>query len=210
MEPFWEAVYQDPEADDPFGEASAEVVEIGGSLPTGSRILDLGCGAGRNAIPLARLGHHVVAVDRSAAATAALRRRAGDLSIDIVTADLGSFALQGPYDLILAHGVLHLIPPEARDDLIGRMQRHTVEGGCNIVAVFTDRLPSPEDLAPFTVGLFREGEIFEFYDGWEAIDRQTYILEDEHPGGIRHRHPINKLVASKPAGGAHRAADRPG
>jgi SAM-dependent methyltransferase len=36
-----------------------------GRLPAGASVLDLGCGTGRIALPLARLGHSVVAVDES-------------------------------------------------------------------------------------------------------------------------------------------------
>jgi hypothetical protein len=50
----------------------------------------------------------------------------------------------------------------------------------------------------FMIGLFREGELFELYKGWRTVLRQSYVLEDEHPGSMKHRHPVNKLVAQKP------------
>ena len=43
----------------------------------GARILDAGCGTGRHALPLARVGYRVVAFDRSALLLAAGRRAAG-------------------------------------------------------------------------------------------------------------------------------------
>jgi hypothetical protein len=67
----------------------------------------------------------------------------------------------------------------------------------NIIAVFTDVLPAPEDLKPFQVGLFREHELFEQYRDWEILLARSYVFEDSHPGGIHHRHPINKLVARR-------------
>jgi hypothetical protein len=48
------------------------------------------------------------------------------------------------------------------------------------------------------LGLFREAELFERYDGWDIVLSKSYVLEDQHPGGSRHRHPINKIVARKP------------
>lgn len=66
------------------------------------------------------------------------------------------------------------------------------------MAVFTERLPPPPDLAPYMRGLFREEELLGCYDGW-VVDRwQAYTLDDDHPGGVHHRHPVNKIVAQKP------------
>ena len=107
------------------------------------------------------------------------------------------YTFERDYDLIVAHGSLHLIEREHWTRLIDKIKAHTRDGGYNVVAVFTDVIPPPVDLKDFHVGLFSEGELFEFYRDWEVLLRRSYILEDEHPGGIRHRHPINKVVARK-------------
>ena len=65
------------------------------------------------------------------------------------------------------------------------------------MAVFTDEIPPSEDMAPFTKGLFYEGELAELYSGWEIESAESYINEDKHPNGISHRHPINKIAAWK-------------
>ncbi len=46
--------------------ADAEFVDTALALQPGSKVLDLGCGVGRHAIPLAKLGHQVTGVDLSA------------------------------------------------------------------------------------------------------------------------------------------------
>jgi SAM-dependent methyltransferase len=51
--------------------------------PVPGRILDLGAGTGRLAIPLALLGYHVSAVEISQGMARVLSRRAGDLGLDI-------------------------------------------------------------------------------------------------------------------------------
>jgi ubiquinone/menaquinone biosynthesis C-methylase UbiE len=56
--------------------------------PDGGDVLDVPCGFGRHAVPLAREGYRVVGVDRSEALLAEARRRAGDAgSPTLVRAD---------------------------------------------------------------------------------------------------------------------------
>ena len=55
------------------------------SLPPGSRVLDLACGAGRHTRPLLSAGHHVTAVDRDLTRVEDL---AADSNLRLVEADL--------------------------------------------------------------------------------------------------------------------------
>jgi tellurite methyltransferase len=198
-EPFWESSYRSNEQSSTFGAPSSEIVELAGVMPEPADVLDLGCGDGRNALYLAEQGHLVTAVDVSEAAIHKLSRSAQEASISINAEiqDMRRYDFQQDFDLIIAHGSLHLIPRPDWATLIARIKKHTRAGGHNIVAVFTDVLPPPEDLKPFQVGLFREHELFEQYRDWEILLARSYVLEDSHPGGIHHRHPINKLVARR-------------
>jgi len=61
------------------------------ALAPRARVVDLGCGFGMHAIPLARAGARVLAMDTSAHLLAELARLAGDLDIETVQDDLLSF-----------------------------------------------------------------------------------------------------------------------
>jgi perosamine synthetase len=63
------------------------------------RVLDLGCGTGRHAGELSRLGYGVVGVDRSSAMLHIARRRAPDLRF--VEGDLCSVALDETFDAVV-------------------------------------------------------------------------------------------------------------
>jgi SAM-dependent methyltransferase len=66
--------------DERQGDAEAQAlaaVRLGG-CPDGGDVLDVPCGFGRHAVPLARAGYRVAGVDRSEALLAEARRRAGD------------------------------------------------------------------------------------------------------------------------------------
>jgi SAM-dependent methyltransferase len=77
------------------------------------RVLDLGCGAGRNAVPLARLGWTVVGTDLSwpmlcAAATRIREDRLAD-RLHLVLAPMESIpAKNRSFDLVIAHGIWNL------------------------------------------------------------------------------------------------------
>ncbi|MEK7404657.1 MAG: class I SAM-dependent methyltransferase [Acidobacteriota bacterium] len=72
-------------------------------LEPGARVLDMCCGPGLHAIELARRGHHVVGVDRTARYLELARRRAGEggLAIEFVQQDMRSFCRPGAFDAVI-------------------------------------------------------------------------------------------------------------
>lgn len=78
-----------------------------------ARVLDIGCGAGRNAVPLARTGWRVCGTDLSlamvgaCAARAAAERVAARLHLLLAPMDALPFASDS-FDLIVAHGIWNL------------------------------------------------------------------------------------------------------
>lgn len=74
-----------------------------------TRVLDIGCGAGRNAVPLADAGFDVIGVDRSAPMLAAARARDAGGRLTIIEATMDRLPIRsGSIDLIVAHGVWNL------------------------------------------------------------------------------------------------------
>ena len=196
IRPFWEETYRDLNADT-FGKPSEEIFRLARTLPKDSSVLDMGCGEGRNAIFLAGQGFQVDAFDISEAGIAKLLKVGADrkLNVNAWVEDITTFQFTKSYDFIISHGVLHLIQRDDWQQIIPRIKQFTRAGGVNVMAVFTDEIPPSEDLAPFTKGLFREGELAEWYADWQIEYSESYVIEDEHPNGIKHRHPINKVVA---------------
>jgi len=64
-------------------------------------VLDVGAGTGRVALPLARAGHDVTALDREPELLEALATRAQGLPIATVVADAGDFALDRRFGLVI-------------------------------------------------------------------------------------------------------------
>ena len=77
------------------------------------RALDLGCGAGRNAVPLANLGWTVVGLDLSApmlrAAAGRARAECPGGSVSLVMAPMEQLPIaSASVDLVIAHGIWNL------------------------------------------------------------------------------------------------------
>ena len=201
-QPFWEKAYADLAT--PAirgGEPSQEICDIASQLPSASKVLDLGCGEGRNTLFLAEFGFRVTAVDISETGIHKLNVLARERNLEIRSevADMRTYQFTDLFDLIVSHGCLHLVERESWRQLIPRFKAHTNPGGFNVVVVFTDTLPPPDDLKDFCLGLFQEKEVFSMYSDWEVVLQQSYTIQDQHPGSPLHTHPINKLVAKKPS-----------
>ena len=80
---------------------------------TGKRALDVGCGAGLLAEPLARLGASVTAVDATPELIDAARAHAAGQGLDIDYRAVGVEDLEGAYDLVTALEVIeHVADPQ--------------------------------------------------------------------------------------------------
>ena len=103
----------------------------------GSPVLDVGAGTGRVALDLARRGHEVVALDRSAELLEALRQRAGDLAITTVAADARDFAIDRRFPLVVVPmQTLQLLGGAAgRARCLARVRAHLTRGGLLAVAL---------------------------------------------------------------------------
>ena len=196
--PFWENTYKHKEYST-FGEPSIEVKQIAQRLKKSSKILDIGCGEGRHSIFLASLGFHVDAFDISENGINKLKHIVKEKKLDINAkiSSITDYEFSNRYDFIIAHGVLHLIKREDWEPLIDKMKMYTNLNGVNVIVVFIDKIPIPEDLREFCIGLFKDGEIKQIYNDWEIELYKSYIFQDEHPGSIKHTHAVNKLVAWK-------------
>jgi SAM-dependent methyltransferase len=101
-------------------------------LLTPGRVLELGCGPGRNAIYLAGLGCRVDAVDFSAQAIEEARKRAeqaGCLVNFWCSSIFDAGFSDGSYDLVYDSGCFHHLPPHRRKSYVELVHRALKPGG---------------------------------------------------------------------------------
>ncbi|WP_313667592.1 tellurite resistance methyltransferase TehB [Atlantibacter sp.] len=146
--------------------------EVIAAMPylTPGRVLDLGCGNGRNSLYLAANGFDVTAWDKNPMSIANLQRVAeaeGLNTLQSAVRDLNTLKFDGEYDFILSTVVMMFLEPITIAGLIDNMQRCTKRGGYNLIVAAMDT----EDF-PCTVGFpfaFREGELSGYYAGWDIV-----------------------------------------
>lgn len=196
--PFWEEEYTNKNTRT-FGEPSQEIIEIGNALSKDKIILDMGCGDGRNAIYLAKKGFLVDAFDISKNGIEKLKTIAleNKININVWLDNILEFQYKKRYDFIISHGVFHFLKRAEWKNAISKMKKNTKIGGVNVIVVFTDLISPPDDLSPFLKGLFKDSEIKDLYSDWDIEMFKSYIFEDEHSNGIKHKHAANKIVAWK-------------
>jgi SAM-dependent methyltransferase len=96
------------------------------------RVLELGCGNGRDATYLAGLGCRVDAIDFSPAAIDWARERAESAGAAVAFQCCSIFAAdvpEGAYDLVYDSGCFHHLPPHRRKDYVELVGRALKAGG---------------------------------------------------------------------------------
>jgi SAM-dependent methyltransferase len=134
---WWDSFYADRAKPVPFFVAKPDenlISYLDCGLIAPGRALDVGCGAGRNAVYLASVGFEVDAVDFSPAAITWATDRAREAGADVHFHCGDAFALTatdlgGPYDLIYDSGCFHHLPPHRRISYLALLDRALAPGG---------------------------------------------------------------------------------
>ncbi len=162
------------------------------------KLLDIGCGEGKDAVFFARCGYDVSAFDISEAGLDKLKRLAdaANVSVRAYRANLLDYRLDKAYDILFSSGVLHYIKPVLRGEILQNYRNMTNAGGVNAFHVFVEKpflAPAPEREGAYN---WRSGELFSYYHDW-YIESCSEDISDCHSSGIPHRHAANRLYARK-------------
>ena len=197
---FWETAFKS-DTTFLFGSSpNKTVTEFENLFNEKGAVLDIGCGDGKNVVYLARQGFkNIDAFDISETAIEKLKRISDNekLEINSQVKSLQEFNFEKQYDLVLSFGVYHFVPEQEWKNFILKAQQNTKLGGIHIIQMFNDNIPPTSDIAPYAVGMAKDGELKKLYKDWEILQFMSYEFEEEHPGVPLHKHASNKLVARK-------------
>ncbi len=161
------------------------------------RVIDIGCGEGRNAVFFARNGYRVTAFDLSSVGVEKTLRAAEEAGarLEAFQADLNSFRLSQGYDIIFSVGALHYVPEAMRSKLFENYRQHTAAGGLNVYSVFVNKpFISRASDAEDTSHRWISGELFTYYHDWK-IELCNETIFDCMSSGVPHQHATNRLIA---------------
>jgi SAM-dependent methyltransferase len=170
---FWDSCFRSVEFDFILP-SEAAVVPIVTQLKRYSckKVLDLGCGFGRWAITLARLGFAVTAVDISSAAINWVQRwmNRENVQLSTIIADAREFVADETFDAIICNSVLdHMTISDARSAI---RNIYRLLGPSGVAYLTFDGAGEDEDSGPFEklgdssriyVSGLRKGMIWRFY-----------------------------------------------
>ncbi len=149
------------------------------------RVLDVGCGKGRNLLYLSALGHQATGVDIDQSkldGIASIVQREALSHVELIQTDLAleNSITEAHYDLVISTMSLQFLPPQRVCPLLQKLHSVTTVAGYHLLVfpVADDAYDLPDD---FTY-LPSEKALYEFYQtaGWS-------ILEYKVSSGTLHR-----------------------
>ena len=121
MEVTYDKYYQ---TENLFGEPYPELIEFMSDYPKKGKVLDLGCGQGRDAIALARLGYSVTGIDNSKVGIDQMNKigEIENLELNGQVGDIYSFDRFAEFDIVLLDSMFHFAKKDKEKE-IGLIQK---------------------------------------------------------------------------------------
>lgn len=168
---------------------------------SGSRVLDVGAGEGKNAAAFVVAGAEVDAVECSRAAIENGRELFASMAINWIHSDaLDMNYGDETYDVVVAYGLVHCLPTETDAKLLlARLQAALKPAGSFILAAFNSGSHDLSAHPGFRPLLLEHGWFLQRFEGWRLERITDSVLFETHPhNNIPHHHSLTRLMAVKP------------
>jgi len=175
--------------------------EIEKIIPAGKdiKVLDIGCGEGKDAIYFAKKGYQVSCFDITESGirkTKALAEKEG-VEVDAFIADINDMNIDEKFDIIYSTGTIQYLDDDKKDIFFDKVKKMTRLNGINWFNVFVDKpfLPLPPDWDA-TEKMWQTGELFCHYGDWQLLKTDETIF-DCNSSGVLHKHCMDVVIAKK-------------
>ena len=162
------------------------------------KLIDLGCGEGRNVVFFAQNGFDATGVDISAAGLQKTVQYAAEVGVQVETvqADLSTYRLSDSYDVVFSTMTLQYLPATRREECFRHYKEHTRNSGINLISVQVAKpfLPSEPDDDP-TRKTYRSGQLVGYYWDWELLSCTEDIKAAKGAGG--RQRAVNTIIVRK-------------
>lgn len=176
---------------DYFGKPLPELIEYFTTQKAKGKLLDVGCGQGRNLIPLAVDGFETTGIDISQVGLTQIKEIAKErnLSIEVLLVDQFEFKGYGIFDYILLDSMFHFSKPDRakEEEFITRILKEA-KSGCKIIFSIQDIGKKVKILKSIIDG----SNVSKI----ETEKKATYIFEDKTSDHVSHS-PYRIVVVEK-------------
>lgn len=174
-----------------FGEPYPELIRFLADHPQKGRLLDLGCGQGRDALALARLGYAVTGVDHSQVGIEQMNQigAAEKLNLTGLVGDLYAFDSYEEFDFVLLDSMFHFAPKDRAKEvgLIEQIVANLKKGALLLVCI----QDTDHKVKTLHQAIDAQGALLRLAD-----TSFTYLFEDRD-SGHRSETPYRMVVAQK-------------
>lgn len=122
-----------------FGNAYPQLIKYFNQYQPKGKVLDMGCGQGRNAIPFARLGYDVTGIDNSKVGLEQMLKKAKKEKLNIkgIVKDIYTFDNFKNFDIVLLDSMLHFEKQDLQKEtgLINKIAKDIKQNGLICVCI---------------------------------------------------------------------------
>lgn len=167
-----------------------------------TKVLDIGCGEGKDAVYMAQKGYDVSAFDLTENGIRKTIRLASDKGVNInaYVDDINTFEPDDKYDIIYSTGTVQYLFDENKKSFFEKIEKMTKPNGIVFFNVFVEKsfLELPPDW-DYEEKMWKSGELFTYLADWK-IERIDEVIFEDNSGGIPHYHCMDTIICRKVSG----------
>ncbi|MCR5803955.1 MAG: class I SAM-dependent methyltransferase [Clostridia bacterium] len=164
-----------------------------------NKVLDIGCGEGKDAVYMAQKGYDVSAFDLTDNGIRKTIRLASDRGVNIkaYVDDINTFMPDDQYDIIYSTGTVQYLFDENKKSFFEKIEKMTKPNGIVFFNVFVEKsfleLPPDWDREE---KMWKSGELFTYFADWK-IERIDEVIFEDNSGGTPHYHCMDTIICRK-------------
>lgn len=163
------------------------------------KVLDIGCGEGKDAVYIAQKGYDVTAFDlteNGIRKTIALAKTK-EVKLNAYVDDINTFTTDEQFDIIYSTGTVQYLFEENKAGFFEKLNKITRKGGIVYINVFVEKpfLELPPDWDK-EEKMWKSGELFTFFADWK-VEKINEVIFEDNSGGVQHYHCMDTIICRR-------------